>query len=277
MENQENLENKEPSKWRLFYSKIIVEIVCFIFILFSIIFNNRVALFSRIFASFLFNTSISGIIIYIIALSVVLVFNTIQIAIYILDYKKNNFDYSIRLDKILDIPVFICKCLTVFIFIMIFITSPCRIYGHSMDNTFAEGEHVLSFNCFNELNNGDVVVLDARPYCNENSFYIKRIVASGGDTIRFDSSNNLLYINDEILKEVNTDNNQYISLREYSNFFNSAEELSYEYTLLEDELILMGDNRENSKDSRSFGIVKYGDIYGVVYFRFFPFNRFGAV
>ncbi len=274
MENQENIKH---SKWKLLYSRIIVEIVCIIFIIFSIIFNKRVALFSRIFASFLFDLSISGILIYIIALSIVLTINTIELVLYYFDNKKDNFKNSINLDKIVDIPLFISKCLTVFIFIMIFITSPCRIYGHSMDNTFAEGEHVLSLNFFTKIENGDVVVLDARPYCNENSFYIKRVIASGGDTISFDATNNLLYINGEVLKEINTDDNQYISLREYSNFFQSNQELNYEYTLLDNELILMGDNRENSKDSRSFGIVNYEDIYGVVYFRFFPFNKFGRV
>ncbi len=274
MENQENIKH---SKWKLLYSRIIVEIVCIIFIIFSIIFNKRVALFSRIFASFLFDLSISGILIYIIALSIVLTINTIELVLYYFDNKKDNFKNSIKLDKIVDIPLFISKCLTVFIFIMIFITSPCRIYGHSMDNTFAEGEHVLSLNFFTKIEKGDVVVLDARPYCNENSFYIKRVIASGGDKISFDATNNLLYINGEVLKEINTDDNQYISLREYSNFFQSNQELNYEYTLLENELILMGDNRENSKDSRSFGIVNYEDIYGVVYFRFFPFNKFGRV
>lgn len=278
MEKQELYENnKIPSKWRLLYSKIIIEVFGIIFLLFSIIFNKRVILFSRIFASFLFNISISGILIYIISLAIVLGFNTFQIVTYLLETKNNDYSLSLKLDKHLDIPLFIFKCLTVFIFIMIFITSPCKIHGHSMDNTFQEGEHVLSLNCFNSVKNGDVVVLDARPYCDDNSFYIKRVIAKGGDKIRFDSENNLLYINNVVLKEINTDDNQLISSIEYKNFFVNNENFSYEYLLLDDEILVMGDNRGNSKDSRSFGFVKIEDIYGIVYFRFFPFNRFGII
>ena len=45
----------------------------------------------------------------------------------------------------------------------------------------------------------------------------------------------------------------------------------------EDEFFVLGDNRENSKDSRVFGCVSSKDILGTTNFVFFPFNKIGYV
>lgn len=47
--------------------------------------------------------------------------------------------------------------------------------------------------------------------------------------------------------------------------------------LKEDEYFLMGDNRDNSLDSRTYGPVRIKDIKGIVVFRFFPFWKIGIV
>jgi signal peptidase I len=46
-------------------------------------------------------------------------------------------------------------------------------------------------------------------------------------------------------------------------------------TLAADEYYIMGDNRQQSQDSRYFGPVKKKDISGEVLIRFYPFNRLG--
>ena len=47
--------------------------------------------------------------------------------------------------------------------------------------------------------------------------------------------------------------------------------------LLKDEYFILGDNRENSLDSRKFGPVKRDQILGKTHYVLFPFKRFGEV
>ena len=275
------LENKTKNKfiknlnWNLFYKKIIIEICCIVLFILTIVFRKRTYFFSKILSKFLFNLPLSGLSIYYISLIFIFVVNTIELIINIKNYKKNNYSLSLKLEKIFDMPLFICKCLTGFIFLMIYITSPCTVLGKSMEDTFLDGDKVLCVNIFSSVDRNDVVVLDASNYGDNDSFYIKRVIARGGDTIKYDKDTYRFYINDEVLKYYNSDKIQIFSKNNYDNFFinKEIEEIPYEYTLESDEIILMGDNRDNSNDSRSFGMVKLDDIYGIVYLRIFPFNK----
>ncbi len=293
-ENESLLDNDKKknkylkhAKWALFYKKILIEIICIILLILTFVFRKRLYFFSRIFASILFKISISGIIIYYIALIFLLVVNTIELIINIKGKNKNEYSLSLKLEKIFDIPLFICKCVTGFIFIMIYVTSPCTVSGSSMNDTFNDGDRVLCYNLFTNVKRNDVVVLDATPYVHngndsESSFYIKRVIAKGGDTIKYDRDTYRFYVNGELLMEVNSDKPQLFSPSYYSgqgdpylNLFKNKdlEVIPYEYTLESDELLLMGDNRYVSSDSRSFGMVKLEDIYGIVYLRIYPLNK----
>ena len=54
-------------------------------------------------------------------------------------------------------------------------------------------------------------------------------------------------------------------------------QISYPYTVPEGCVWMMGDNRENSADSRYFGPVPQENIIGVVVLRYWPLNRFGTL
>lgn len=112
---------------------------------------------------------------------------------------------------------------------------------------------------------GDIIVF--KPKGNENShYYIKRIVGMPGETVKI--LENEIYIDGEKLKEdyKTTD-------------IGDVGVVSEEIELGEDEYFVLGDDRENSEDSRSadVGNVKRSYIYGKAWFVVSPKENFGFI
>lgn len=95
--------------------------------------------------------------------------------------------------------------------------------------------------------------------------YIKRVIALPGDYVEL--KNNKVYVNGEELKEDYLDASvETRSMGELTSF-----------TVPEGYVFCMGDNREESKDCRSFGCIPQNKIESRVKFRFWPFSKFGGV
>ncbi|MEI3526319.1 MAG: signal peptidase I [Eubacteriales bacterium] len=84
--------------------------------------------------------------------------------------------------------------------------------------------------------------------------YIKRIVAEPGETVEFSEDGKLLVNGREQMPEEAMGVTAALS-----------EDIAYPYTVPEGSYFVLGDNRENSRDSRSFGAVKQGQIAGRVF------------
>ena len=56
-----------------------------------------------------------------------------------------------------------------------------------------------------------------------------------------------------------------------------VEENVFEYDVPEDKLFVMGDNRNNSTDSRRLGFIDPSDVLGKAVLRLYPFDSFGKV
>ncbi|MBQ7973236.1 MAG: signal peptidase I [Lachnospiraceae bacterium] len=130
--------------------------------------------------------------------------------------------------------------------------------GVSMEPTLTHGQEVfvnrISYLMF-QPKVGDVVVF--RPNGNEKShYYIKRVVATPGDTVQV--KNGTLYVNNEEVTVFDYDKIENAGLAENA------------YLLGEKEFFVMGDNCNNSEDSRSgnIGSVHRDDIVGRAWFRF---------
>ena len=92
-----------------------------------------------------------------------------------------------------------------------------------------------------------------------NDKLIKRVMAIPGDKIKCVSG--IIYVNNE----------------EVSNYGYGTSFDFPQIILGDDEYFLIGDNREDSLDSRYFGPVKKSDITGIANFRIFPFNKIGKL
>ena len=129
--------------------------------------------------------------------------------------------------------------------------------GQSMEPAIYSGDRVL----VNRY--GDLIVF--KPNGNQNAHYhIKRVAGKPGDTVTIESGR--VFINGEVLDEkVQTESMADAGLAEEG------------ITLGEDEFFVLGDNRNNSEDSRSadIGNVKREDILGKAWFIIAPGERFG--
>lgn len=126
----------------------------------------------------------------------------------------------------------------------------CTVDGHSMDNTLFDGEQLL-LNPSAEIRSGDIVVFEYG-----QTYLIKRVVGLPGDTVAVVKG--VLYVNNIKYDE------SYLSEECIMRFMDS----SFMVTVGEDEYFVMGDNRDNSRDSRSFGCVPRDTITGVAIWHF---------
>ena len=96
--------------------------------------------------------------------------------------------------------------------------------------------------------------------------YIKRVIALPGDEVELKDEK--VYINGEELKE------DYLKEGVKTNVQN--ENLDH-FIVPENTIFVMGDNRPDSADSRTFGCIPLDKVEGIVMFRFWPINEFGKV
>ena len=131
--------------------------------------------------------------------------------------------------------------------IRLFIITPVRVQGTSMDTTLKQGEILLLEKFDKNYKRFDIVVINTK-----NERIIKRIIGMPGESIKI--IDGIIYINGEKIED------KYAS--------SQTKDFSLEETIPENTYFVLGDNRNNSEDSRSgnIGAVKKGDIAGKAWF-----------
>ena len=147
------------------------------------------------------------------------------------------------------------------ILIRTFIVTPVRVNGTSMYSTLKNGEIMILNKLdykFNDIKRFDIVVVKT-----SDNKIIKRVIGLPGETLKYE--NNTLYIDGVEVKEP--------YLKEKTEDFN-INELGYK-KIPSDCYFVMGDNRNNSKDSRIIGCVNKKQIQGSTKLVLFPFKSMG--
>lgn len=151
------------------------------------------------------------------------------------------------------LPYFIV--ILVVIFIKIFVFSPIRVNGASMNPTLNDKDIMIldeiSYR-FSEIERFNIVVVKE-----EDEYLIKRVIGLPGEKIEY--KDNKLYVDGKYIKEN----------------FKHMETMDFSTALGEDEYFIMGDNRTNSTDSRIFGPVSRDEIIGKTSLTILPISRFG--
>lgn len=148
-------------------------------------------------------------------------------------------------------------------FIIYYALEKTEMPGISMEGTLLDEDSIiinkLSYR-FSDPKRFDVIIF--KQSGKEHSYYnIKRIIALPGETIQIKSG--IIYINGEAVDDI-------INVEEMNNYGLADEPL----TLEENEYFVLGDNRNNSEDSRfaSVGMIRRNEIIGKAFLRLKPFN-----
>lgn len=154
--------------------------------------------------------------------------------------------------------------------VITFVGQRTEVDGSSMEPMLSDGDNLLvdkiSYR-FRDPQRYDIIVFPFK--YKENTYYIKRIIGMPGETVRIDKDGSI-YINDEILPE--NYGREIIRPDTVGIAINPI-------TLGDDEYFVMGDNRNNSMDSRTeiVGNIKREDIIGRAWVRIWPLNMIGVL
>ena len=186
---------------------------------------------------------------------------------------------------LLELPGLLLAALVVAVVIKTFIIQPFYIPSESMVHTLEVNDRVmvskLSYR-FGEIERGDIVVFETGPRVelnapeavvqavldalgirtSANEDLIKRVIAIGGDTVEIED--NHVMVNGELIVE------PYLSPGTLMADMD-------ERTIPRGQIWVMGDNRNESSDSRVFGPVDVDDVVGEAVIRIWPVDRIGRL
>ena len=194
-----------------------------------------------------------------------------------------------RVDSLFDfIELFVFTLAAVFVITSFFFRYSI-VDGGSMEKTLHDDEKLILRSIFYTPECGDVVVVQDKSTSLKDPI-VKRVIAVGGQTVKF--TRDAVYVDGIKLDE------PYVYTADYKNPFGGEDiyrysvypsdpllplvtdredGVFYEITVPDGEIFVMGDHRNNSKDSRDIGTLHEDAVIGKVVLRFLPFSEFGKI
>ena len=184
----------------------------------------------------------------------------------IIETEENKMKHVLK--EILSISIYLLLVFCAAYLIVTYVGQRTQVSGSSMETTLSDGDHLIvdkiSYR-FEDPERFDIIVF---PYqYDTDTYYIKRIIGMPGGTVQIDDSGNI-YVDGELLEEA------------YGREVIQNPGRANDPILLgDDEYFVMGDNRNNSSDSRdpSVGNIHRKDIIGRAFIRIWPSSKFGIL
>lgn len=163
------------------------------------------------------------------------------------------------------------------VIIFSFLFRIATIDGESMENTLIHGQKIIITNLFYEPKVGDIVVISRNTYNDVHNVQqssmpiIKRVIATEGQTVDIDFTTGIVYVDGNALDEPYTKTPT-----------NVKHDIEFPVIVDEGCIFVLGDNRNESLDSRSSQIGDYGMVdtryvLGHAIYRIFPFDAVGGL
>ena len=176
--------------------------------------------------------------------------------------KKKSEEKKTFIQDVLELVRFTILVLIVVIPLRMFVAQPFIVSGHSMVPTFGDGDYLIvdeiSYKT-HEPQRGEVIVFKLPS--NHSRFLIKRVIGLPGEIVVINGSK--ITITKKDGEVIQLDENY---IKENFSAYGTWE-------LQDEEYFVMGDNRNNSSDSRSWGVLDKELIIGKTFLRLFPFQN----
>ena len=164
---------------------------------------------------------------------------------------------------ILEIVQALALAVVISVVLNLFVVQVTEVRQRSMELTLEQNDRVLVSKLdyrFGVPQRGDIIVFN--PPTDSTIPYVKRVIAVGGETI--DLRDGKVYVNGKLI--------EYAETRAQPTTPQAAT-IKYPFTVPLGTIFVLGDNRQSSSDSRTFGAVPVVNIIGKVTLRFWPFDR----
>ncbi len=182
--------------------------------------------------------------------------------------KKRKASSKSIMKELLNNSLFLLFVLIITLLMVKYVAQRTTVSGSSMEPMIHDGDSLIVDKItyrFGDPERFDIIVFPFE--YQQDTYYIKRIIGLPGESVRIDEDGNI-YINGEILVE------HYGAevIKDPGNAYN-------EIILREDQYFVLGDNRNNSSDSRNpaVGLIHRDNIVGRAWLRIFPFDSFGFI
>lgn len=168
-----------------------------------------------------------------------------------------------------------CYALAIMMVLLLYVFRMVTVDGASMQHTLHHQDKLIISNLFYTPKTGDIVVINPESHKDNEAPIIKRVIATGGQTVRIDYMNWAVYVDGEKLdepyiepmrKEEQLDHGEHVWMTSDGSAYLE------EFTVSEGMVFVMGDNRNHSRDSRSpvYGEMSESRILGKVVVRISP-------